>query len=375
MNNKICSTCGATIPEGNRYCIECGTAVEQPDMHTSAQPMSENQAQPVFDYPVYQQVTDNQSTYGQEQSYQTSYQQGQQQQNTYQQYSYQQQPKNDSVPGEDSPYQPISVWGYVGIILLMCVPCVGFIFLIVWACGGCRKVNKKNFARAALIVAAIGTLLSVGFGLIFGAVIGTVIENSGLASVFETEDGGFDYDALAAYEAIGDGDFSALADLDDEQLEVLSNISGVEMSDIEELMGEYSNSEYDEYEEEYDDEYYDDEYYDEYEEEYDDEYYQSDFDGWPSDYLPAYPSGDGEYWSPICTVFYDTTAEEMKSYVDTLKSKGFSFEDLYEYDITEEEALEEDVWMGSDGYLYLVMYYEDDTLYIDHSTEFADLDY
>lgn len=377
MNNNICPTCGATILEGNRYCIECGTAVEQSEMQTSGVGQSTMSNTPVssgveqqytYVQPTYQQSTYEQSSYDQ-----PSYGQSQQQ-NTYQQYSYQSsnQPVNNSVPGEDSPYQPISVWGYVGIMLLMCVPCVGLVFLIVWACGGCRKVNKKNFARAALIITLISTLLSVVFGILFGAVIGTVMEESGITSMYESEDGGFDYEALAALDAIGDGDFSALEDLSDEQLEVLSNIAGVDVSDLEALMDEYSDSEYDEYydDEYYDDEYYDDEYYDEY-----DEYYESEYNGWPADYLPAYPSGEGEYVTAVCTAFDGTSAEEMKSYVNTLKDRGFWFDDLYDYDIVEEDALAMDAWMGTDGYMYVIMFYDDGTLYIDHSTELTDLEY
>lgn len=387
MNNNLCPTCGATILEGNRYCIECGTAIEQSDMQTPVQPAAENQSQPVFDYPVYQQVTDNQSSYGQEQSSQTSYQQGQQQQNTYQQYSYQQQPKNDSVPGEDSPYQPISVWGYVGIMLLMCVPCVGFIFLIVWACGGCRKVNKKNYARAALIVAAISLVFSLVFGVIFGTIITTALKAVSLDSIMESEDGeaGLDLDILEALNGLDNGDFSVLEDLSDEELETLSEITGVDYTGLKVITDEdgntilgldndYGDDYYDEYYDEYyDDEYYEDEYYeDEY---YEDEYYESDYDGWPEDYLPAYPSGEGEYVTAICTAFDGTSAEEMKSYVNTLKDGGFWFDDFYDYGIAEEDALEMDAWMGTDGYMYVIMFYADGTLYIDHSTELTDLEY
>lgn len=62
---------------------------------------------------------------------------------------------SDNTPGDDSKYQPISTWGYVGIILLLGIPFVGLTIAIVWACGGCRKVNKRNFARAFLIMSVI----------------------------------------------------------------------------------------------------------------------------------------------------------------------------------------------------------------------------
>ncbi|MCS3161682.1 hypothetical protein NXX71_13110 [Bacteroides faecis] len=34
------------------------------------------------------------------------------------------------------------------------------ICLIIWACGGCHKVSKRNMARAMLVWMIIGTVLS-----------------------------------------------------------------------------------------------------------------------------------------------------------------------------------------------------------------------
>lgn len=56
-------------------------------------------------------------------------------------------------------YEPISTGGYIGIMLLMCIPVIGQILTIVWACGGCRKVNKRNFARAMLVFLIISIVL------------------------------------------------------------------------------------------------------------------------------------------------------------------------------------------------------------------------
>ena len=45
-------------------------------------------------------------------------------------------------------YRPISMWGYFGLEILFSIPVVGFIILVVFALGGTRNVNKKNFARS-----------------------------------------------------------------------------------------------------------------------------------------------------------------------------------------------------------------------------------
>ena len=41
-----------------------------------------------------------------------------------------------------SKYEPITTGGYIGIFLLMLLPLINLILLIIWACGGCQKVNK-----------------------------------------------------------------------------------------------------------------------------------------------------------------------------------------------------------------------------------------
>lgn len=51
-------------------------------------------------------------------------------------------------------------------------PLVGLILMIVWACGGCRKLQKRNLARASLILAVIGLALSLVLGFAFRGVIG-----------------------------------------------------------------------------------------------------------------------------------------------------------------------------------------------------------
>ena len=50
------------------------------------------------------------------------------------------------------------MWGYFGYELLFAIPLVGFIVLLVFAFGGTRNKNLKNFARSyfcAMIVAVI----------------------------------------------------------------------------------------------------------------------------------------------------------------------------------------------------------------------------
>ena len=69
-------------------------------------------------------------------------------------------------PGPKSKWGIMSTWGYVGATLLMSIPIIGFIITIVWACGGCRKYAKRNYARATLIFLFAGIILAVVSALI-----------------------------------------------------------------------------------------------------------------------------------------------------------------------------------------------------------------
>lgn len=57
------------------------------------------------------------------------------------------------------PDAPLSMGQFLGMMLLTCIPIVGFILLLVWAFSGSSNENKKNYARAALIMAIIFTVL------------------------------------------------------------------------------------------------------------------------------------------------------------------------------------------------------------------------
>ncbi len=65
----------------------------------------------------------------------------------------------DNMVLSSAKYKPISMWGYFGYQLLFCIPCVGFIFLIVFALGGTSNVNLKNFARSYFCMLIIALIL------------------------------------------------------------------------------------------------------------------------------------------------------------------------------------------------------------------------
>ena len=78
---------------------------------------------------------------------------------------------NDSSQG--SPYEVLSSWGFVGSMLLMAIPFVGFIITIVWASGGVTNLNRRNLARGYLILMALVAVIYVPLVLILVSKIGS----------------------------------------------------------------------------------------------------------------------------------------------------------------------------------------------------------
>ena len=73
-----------------------------------------------------------------------------------------------NIPEE---YKPISMWGYFGYEILFSIPCVGFILLLVYAFGGTKNVNLKNFARSYfcfLIIVVVITFILVSVAGVAG---------------------------------------------------------------------------------------------------------------------------------------------------------------------------------------------------------------
>lgn len=68
-------------------------------------------------------------------------------------------PEGERMPEEK--YKPIGMWGYFGYQLLFAVPLVGFVFLIVFAFGGTKNVNVKNFARSYFCMLIVWILVLV----------------------------------------------------------------------------------------------------------------------------------------------------------------------------------------------------------------------
>lgn len=64
--------------------------------------------------------------------------------------------------------QPLSVKDWLITLIITAIPLIGFIMLFVWAFSSDTNVNKANWAKASLILLAIGIALSILFTVVFG---------------------------------------------------------------------------------------------------------------------------------------------------------------------------------------------------------------
>ena len=150
----FCENCGNKLPDGAKFCGGCGAKTEpaQPAYTAADAPAPARPVPPPAYAPTAQTAPSYQQTYALQQP--TAY---------------------SGRGGSD----PLRVGQYIGMLLLMCVPILNIILLFMWSFGGSVNLNKKNFARASLILGAIGLILSIVFGAALSSIIGELLGGMG----------------------------------------------------------------------------------------------------------------------------------------------------------------------------------------------------
>lgn len=359
-----CTHCGAPLQGGSRFCTECGATIPAAETvnHTPPPPP----AQPAYTPPPPQAAP--------------AYTQAPQQP------AYPQSSAGAPLPG--GKYELISTKGLIGIMLLMCIPVVGLILIIVWACGGCRKVTKRNLARASLIMMVIGLVISLILGFAAKALINSALKEAGfdpavLSNMTESNSkeeglsaliGGItgqtseassfasgnsssnELDALGgllnglAGLSGGTSENSDMQELEElEQiLEGLENLTGEEGS-TEGLSGLIDNVQDI------------------------NSAAEAANDGWPKSLRP-YPGGTATAIASYRTEISGTSMDEMLSYIDDLRGDGFKFQDFYNFGFSEEDMLAMNGWWATDGNIYLSISYYEGVVTVDHTYELPDLE-
>lgn len=157
----ICKVCGRTIAnEEANFCEYCGSSFRE--MKQTQDMNAINSPNPVVgeNGQIYQQNQPNS--------------QGQSSMKAeFQQELYQRNMQNNSNN------QPISFWNWLGTMLLPAIPVIGsityIVLLFVWAFGKDSNPNKKNWARAKLVM----TLVSIIAIIIFISYAVGVVLSSG----------------------------------------------------------------------------------------------------------------------------------------------------------------------------------------------------
>jgi len=341
---KFCTSCGATLDDDKKFCTECGTSVNEAPAGAAAPPppppqaAPQPQAAPVCAQAATATVPPPQSAYQPAAAY-----------------------GGDVAPAKGSKYEPITTKGFIGIMLLMCIPIVGQILIIIWALGGCRKINKRNLARASLIMMVVALVISFILGLVlkslFGKVVDAVEAETGISITEITggekskngESGGLGgllgiVGGLTGEGGVTNSDIQELEELN-KLLEGLGGVTGEE-NGFEGLIDGAIEANKDA---------------------------EAANDGWPKT-LRAYPGGTATATASYRTEISGTTLEEMMGWIEDLKKDGFEYQDFYDFGMSEEDMLGMNGWWAYDGNTYLSVSFSEGTVIVDHTKELPDLE-
>ncbi len=326
---KFCTTCGAQIDDDKKFCTGCGAAVPAAEGAAYAPPSPQ---------PAYTQTAAQAPP---RQAAAPCY-------------------PNAGAPAPGGKYELISTKGLIGIMFLMAIPVVGQILMIVWACGGCRKLQKRNLARASLIMMAVALVISLIFGFVVKKGVETAAEKAGLTRSEEAGGllkgllGGKDGDS----ESGGDGLLDLIGALSggesstgNQELDELKDL----MNGLEAITGEENNfgdlvDEVDKINKEA----------------------EKNSEGWPSD-LPDFPGGTMNSTASYRTEFSGTTMEDTEAYIETLKAEGYEYQDFYDFGMSEADMMAYGGWWGYNGKWYISISHYDGVTTIDHVTELPDM--
>ena len=119
---RVCKKCGGTVKMEDTFCMHCG--------------MPLGKEEPVRDEYVTMESVKKESSHTE---------------------------KNENKDGAEV----LSMWDYLLMLIVLAIPVVNIIVCIFWAVGKNGNPNRRNFAKAWLVLAVVGTILSgiLAFGM------------------------------------------------------------------------------------------------------------------------------------------------------------------------------------------------------------------
>ena len=117
--NRVCKKCGGTVKMEDRFCMHCGMPLEEE--------------------PVKEEMTEETA--------------------------------KEEMPKEEKPdgkAEVLTMWDYLLMLIILAIPVVNVIVCIIWIVGKNGNPNRRNFAKAWMVLAVVGTLLSgaLTFGMV-----------------------------------------------------------------------------------------------------------------------------------------------------------------------------------------------------------------
>lgn len=126
--SKVCKKCGRVALDEDKFCMDCGMPLERETVQWEEMKAAEN--------PHTKEEEEHGFT------------------------------REEKTVSENM--NALSVWDYLLMLFLMTIPVVNFIVCIVWICRENSNLNRKNFAKAWLILAVVSSILAgiLSFGLV-----------------------------------------------------------------------------------------------------------------------------------------------------------------------------------------------------------------
>ena len=153
----ICKNCSAQIPDGSKFCTVCGhKIVVEPFVAPKPQQPPQTEPTQVPPQAPYTQIPPQV-----QQGHLSPYNLNGTQQQTVS--------KNTALDA------PLTVLDFFLMSLLSFVPIIGFIFLLIWAFSGNANINRKNYARAALIWILVSIGLVILLSIIGGGILNSMM--------------------------------------------------------------------------------------------------------------------------------------------------------------------------------------------------------
>lgn len=162
---QLCPNCKTEVAEGKKFCHNCGSKVD-------AAPKADAAPSPQFEIPPVQppkpQFSESPPPFQPPTPQPPPFQ-------PQPQYAYAQPQANFEKPPKNSPYAPMGMPGYLGWLILMCVPVVGWVFTVVLSFTG-TKINRRNLARAMLVLTVLGIALAAAGIIVYLEFIKNLLE-------------------------------------------------------------------------------------------------------------------------------------------------------------------------------------------------------